>query len=111
MAYVIVALLVLALVGGAVTFFVINATKKGGTASPSDPGAEGSPAGIAAPDSSPAGDTTEHSGDQREGQTVSDTESAGGDDDGGERSRQPRVGDPGPEAQPPDSERLANRPR
>jgi hypothetical protein len=109
MAYVIVALLVLALVGGAVTFFVINATKKGGPAAPSDPGAEGGPAGIAAPDPSPAGDTTEHSGDQREGRTVSDTESAG--EDTGERDHKPRVGDPGPEAQPPDSERLANRPR
>jgi hypothetical protein len=110
MAYVIVALIVLALVGGAVTFFVINATKKSGRAAPSDPGAEGGPAGIAAPDSSPAGDTTEHSGEQREGQTVSDTESAGGDS-AGEGDNRPRVGDPGPEAQPPDSERLANRPR
>jgi hypothetical protein len=67
MEYVIVALIVLALVGGAVTFFVINAAKKGGPAAPSDSGA------------------------------------------GGDRS--PRVGDPGPEAQRPESERLANRSR
>jgi hypothetical protein len=109
MAYVIVGLLVLALVGGFVTFFVINATKKSGSASPSDPGAEGTPAGIASPDPSPLGDTTEHSGDQQEGRTTTDTESAGEGDD--RSAAKPRVGDPGPEAQQPESERLANRPR
>jgi hypothetical protein len=109
MGYVIAGILVLLLVAGFVTFFVINATKKSGPASPSEPSAEGTPAGIASPDPSPLGDTTEHSGDQQEGRTVTDTESAGGESSGGER--RPRVGDPGPEAQQPESERLANRPR
>jgi hypothetical protein len=109
MGYVIAGILVLLLVAGFVTFFVINATKKSGRAAPSDPGADGTPAGIASPDPSPLGDTTQHSGDQREGQTVTDTESADGGD-AGHRDR-PRVGDPGPEAQRPESERLANRPR
>ncbi len=106
MEYVIAGIVVLLLVAGFVTFFVINAAKKGGGAAPSDPGAEGTPAGIASPDPSPLGDTTEHSGDQAEGQTVADTEPADG---GGERK--PRVGDPGPEARRPESERLANRAR
>jgi hypothetical protein len=108
MGYVIAAIIVLLLVAGFVTFFVINATKKSGRAAPSDPGAEGSPAGIASPDRSPLGDTTEHSGEQQEGRTVTDTESA---DEGRAGGEQPRVGDPGPEAQRPESERLANRPR
>jgi hypothetical protein len=107
MDYVIVGIVVLLLVTGFVTFFVINATKKGGPAAPSEPSAEGNPAGIAAPDPSPLGDTTQHSGDQRQGRTTTDTESAGGERDAGGRAR---VGDPGPEARP-ESERLANRPR
>ena len=101
MGYVIAGILVLLLVAGFVTFFVMNATKKSGRAAPSDPGAEGNPAGIAAPDESPLGDTTQHAGEQEEGRTV------GGSGEG----EQPRVGDPGPEAEPPESERLANRPR
>src|SRR3954451_5262076 len=110
MAYVLVGIVVLLLVAGGVTFFVMNATNKGGGAEPSDPGAEGNPAGIAAPDPSPLGDTTQHAGEQTEGQTVNDPEHEGG---GGGPSQRPRVGDPGPEAQsePPESERLANRPR
>jgi hypothetical protein len=101
MGYVIAGIVVLLLVAGFVTFFVINATKKSGRAGPQDPGAEGNPAGIAAPDESPLGDTTQHAGEQQEGRTVG----------GGEGDQRPRVGDPGPEAQPPESERLANRPR
>jgi hypothetical protein len=110
MGYVIAAVIVLLLVAGFVTFFVINATKKGGSAAPSEPSAEGNPAGIAAPDSSPLGDTSQHSGDQQEGRTVSETEHAGGGESGGGDTK-PRVGDPGPEARQPESERLANRPR
>jgi hypothetical protein len=108
MGYVIAGIVVLLLVAGFVTFFVINATKKGGRAGPSDPGAEGNPAGIASPDPSPLGDTAEHSGDQQQGQTVSDPEHRGGRDPAGGG---PRVGDPGPEAREPESERLADRPR
>jgi hypothetical protein len=108
MGYVIAGILVLLLVALFVTFFIMNATKKGGRAGPSDPGAEGTPAGIASPDSSPLGDTTQHAGDQREGQTTEDPERSAGQAGGGEK---PRVGDPGPEVARPESERLANRER
>jgi hypothetical protein len=107
MGYVIAGIVVLALVGGFVTFFVLNATKRSGGAEPSDPGGEGNPAGIASPDPSPLGDTSEHAGEQQEGHTVDDPEHAGG----GEPEAKPRVGDPGPEARTPESERLADRPR
>jgi hypothetical protein len=110
MGYVIAAILVLLLVAAFVTFFVINATKKSGRAGPSDPGAEGSPTGIASPDPSPLGDTTEHAGEQREGQTAQDPERSAGEAGGGDGEK-PRVGDPGPEAARPESERLANRER
>ena len=70
MGYVIALIVVLLLVVGAVTFFVLNAAKAAGRAAPEDPGAEGTPAGIAAPDESPLGDTTEHAGEQQEGQTT-----------------------------------------
>ena len=111
MGYVIAIIVVLLLVAGAVTFFVLNAAKASGKAGPSDPGEEGTPAGIAAPDESPLGDTTQHAGDQAEGQTVDDPER--GAAKSGEPDAKPRVGDPGPEADGPgtESERLANRPR
>ena len=104
MGYVIAAIVVLLLVAGFVTFFVLNAARRSGGAGPDDPGAEGTPAGIAAPDETPLGDTTEHSGE-----TARESREGGSAGDGpGER---PRVGDPGPEATQPESERLANRPR
>ena len=105
MGYVIAVVIVLLLVAGFVTFFVFNATRRGGPAAPSDPGAEGNPAGIAAPDEAPLGDTTQHAGDQREGQTLNDPEHEGrGGSAGGEGGRD--AGTP-----PPESEQLANRPR
>jgi hypothetical protein len=110
MGYLIAGIVVLLLVTAFVTFFVINATRKSGGAGPSDPGAEGTPPGIASPDPSPLGDTTEHAGEQREGATADDPERNAGERAGGEDDR-PRVGDPGPEATQPASERLANRER
>jgi hypothetical protein len=108
MGYVIAAIVVLLLVAGFVTFFVINATKRSGRAGPGDPGQEGSAAGIAAPDESPLGDTTEHAdGDS----APSPPEGADVPREGEDKSDQPRVGDPGPEATASESERLANRPR
>lgn len=118
MGYVIAIILVLLLVAGAVTFFVLRAAKGSGSAGPSDPGGEGTPAGIAAPDDSPLGDTTEHAGDQAEGRTVDEPEH--GAAKSGEADAKPRVGDPGPEvteSEPEaggpatESERLADRPR
>jgi hypothetical protein len=96
MGYVIAAILVLLLVVGFITFFVLNATRRSGTAAPRDPGAEGSPAGIAAPDETPLGTTSEHSGEAAEGSRPEP--SSGGEGDSDEPSR-------------PESERLANRPR
>ena len=87
MGYVIAAILVLLLIAAFVTFFVINATKKSGRAGPADPGAEGSPTGIASPDSSPLGDTTEHAGDQRAGHTAEDPEGSAGEARSGAAAR------------------------
>ena len=88
MGYVIAAVIVLLLVAGFVTFMVLTATKRSGRANPSDPGAEGTPPGIAAPDESPLGDTTQHSdATEREGRS-----------EGTDGAQRPRVGDPGAEA-------------
>ena len=97
MGYVIAAIVVLLLVAGAITFFVLNAARRSGRAEPGDPGAEGTPAGIAAPDETPLGDSAEHAGDTP-GHAA---------DEGSGQTGAPRVGDPGPEA----TERVAERPR
>jgi hypothetical protein len=94
MGYVIALIIVLLIVAGFITFMVLNASRRGGGAAPADPGAEGNPAGIAAPDPSPLGDSAEHAGEQREGATVRDPERESGGEGQGAR---PRVGDPGPE--------------
>jgi hypothetical protein len=94
MGYVIALIIVLLLVAGFITFMVMNASRRGGEPGPTDPGASGSPAGIAAPDSSPLGDSAEHAGLQEGGTTVRDPENEGTDPAQG---RRPRVGDPGPE--------------
>ena len=91
MGYVIAAIIVLLIVAGAVTFFVVGATRKPGSAEPEEPGGEGAPPGIAAPDESEAGDTTQFS-DAREGT-----------EPGADTPERPRVGDPGPEAGAPHS--------
>jgi hypothetical protein len=77
MEYLIPAILVLVLVGGFVTFLVLNATKKSGPVAETDD--EGAP-GIGQ-DPTPLGDTTEHAGRQ----TVHGT--TGDDPEEGERSR------------------------
>ena len=109
MEYLIPIVLVLLLVGGFVTFLVLNATKKSKPAE-----AEGSddkaPTHMAATDESPLGDTTEHAGQQSDqGHTVRDPE--GGGEDGGERgaSVRPGEGEGGERVPQPESEKLANR--
>jgi len=73
MEYLIPALLVLIIVGGFVTFMVLNATKKSGPVAETDE--EGAP-GIGG-DETPLGDTTEHAGTQSaHGTTVDDPEAA-----------------------------------
>src|SRR5215218_4656814 len=99
MGYVIAAIVVLLLVAGFVTFFVLNATRRSGGAGPSEPSDEGTPAGIAAPDETPLGDTTQHS----------DATEDEGRAEGAEGDRRPRVGDPGPEAVGSDAERAGRR--
>jgi hypothetical protein len=69
MEYVIPAVILLLLIGGFVTFLVMNATKKSGPVA--DRGDEGAP-GIGT-DPTPLGDTTEHAGEQsRHGATRDD---------------------------------------
>src|SRR5829696_2947521 len=72
MGYVIAALLVLLLVGGFVFFLVTNATKKSNVSDAGDPGADQNPLGIVgSDDETPAGDTSQHAGEQtEEGTTV-----------------------------------------
>ena len=110
MGYVIAAIVVLLLVAGFVTFFVLNATRRSGGAGPHEPSGEGHPTGIAAPDESPLGDTTQHAGEPDGGKTGGSERS-----ETTPHSERPSVGDPGAEAKAPDvapeSERLANRPR
>jgi hypothetical protein len=112
MEYVIPAVILLVLIGGFVTFLVINATKKSGPVA--DRGDEGAP-GIGQ-DPTPLGDTTEHAGEQsREGATTEDP------DAGAPRRRDdPDIAHPGEgegerhiegvdERPRPASERLADR--
>jgi hypothetical protein len=120
MGYVIAAILVLLIVAAGVTFFVLNATRRGRQSAAADSshgeGTPGSEAAIVAPDDeTPLGDTDQHAGEQtREGRTIEQPESggavrgstppAGSGGVGGEAE-----GGSGPVT--PDSEKLADRPR
>jgi hypothetical protein len=111
MAYLIPIVLVLLLVSGAVTYVVLNATRRSKPSAAENSG-DADPGTMAAADSSPVGDTTEHAGEQSEaGETVEAPEGeghaqAGGTGDGeGEGSRAET-----PDAPRPESERLADRP-
>jgi hypothetical protein len=114
MEYVIPVVLVVLLVGGFVTFLVLNATKKSGPAATTDEGAPG----IGA-DDAPLGDTTEHAGEQSAGSTTSDPESGAADRDPDEAAHVARPGEGEGaerlefEGEPPRaaSERLADRER
>jgi hypothetical protein len=110
MEYVIPIVLVMLIVGGFVTFLVLNATKK---SKPSEAQAseDKAPTNMAAADEdSPLGDTSEHAGEQSEqGHTVRDPEGGGeGEPDGGAPVR-PGEGEGGETAPQPESEKLANR--
>jgi hypothetical protein len=75
MEYVIPAVLVVLLVGGFVTFLVLNATRKSGPVADRDD--EGAP-GIGR-DPTPLGDTTEHAGEQSESGATRDDPEQGAD--------------------------------
>jgi hypothetical protein len=115
MEYVIPIVLVVVLVGGFVTYLVLNATKKSGPVADSDADAPG----IGA-DETPLGDTTEHAGEVSEGgETTADPESESGrrspDPDGAAHVARPGEGEGEVrlefEGEQPrtDSERLADR--
>jgi hypothetical protein len=82
MGYVIAAILVLLIVGGFVFFLVTNAAGKSNVSDAGDPGADQNSLGIiGSDDETPAGDTSEHAGEQNErGETVAgqDAEVHGG---------------------------------
>lgn len=69
MGYVIAGILVLLIVGGIVTFLVMSATKKSEPSAATDDDDQGLPTPFAA-DDAPAGDTTEHAGEQSGGETT-----------------------------------------
>jgi hypothetical protein len=107
MGYVIAGILVVLIVGAAITIAVRRATERRGQAA------------IAAPDKTPLGDTEEHAGEHsREGHTVADPEAGRGMDPS---ESSPGIGGPGEGgvggegegSRPvtPESERLANRER
>ena len=86
MEYLIPIMVVLVLVSGAVTFLVLNATRK---SKPSEAAnsEDSDPKTLAASDPSPLGDTTEHAGDQsQEGETVEGPEGEGEGKGGGSAS-------------------------
>jgi hypothetical protein len=114
MEYVIPAVILLLLIGGFVTFLVLNATRKSGPVA--DSGDEGAP-GIGR-DATPLGDTTEHAGEQTRAGTTRDDPEAGGaprrDDPDvarpGEGEGERRLGREDADERPrPASERLADR--
>ena len=91
MAYLIPIVLLLLIVTGFVTYFVLNATRKS------------NPAEISTPDPSPLGDTTEH---------AESADGVGDGDDGGdghEDAAHPGEGEGSRAVPPPESERLGNR--
>ena len=108
MEYLIPIMVVLVLVSGAVTFLVLNATRKS-KPSEAENSEDSDPKTMAASDPSPLGDTTEHAGDQsQEGETVRAPEGEGEGGACGSASgsggAEERSGDTRPE-----SERLADR--
>jgi hypothetical protein len=72
MGYVIAAVIVVLLIGGFVFMLVTNATRKSNVSDAEDPGADQNPLGIVgSDDDTPAGDTSQHAGEQTEsGETV-----------------------------------------
>jgi hypothetical protein len=85
MGYVIAALLVVIIVGGFIFFLVTNAARKSNVSDADDPGADQNPLATIGSDSdTPAGDTSQHAGEQTErGETVAGQDAAAHGGSGG----------------------------
>ena len=100
MGYVIAAVLVLLIVSGFVFFLITNATKKSNVSDAGDPGADQNPMSIVgSDDETPAGDTSQHAGEQTEAGTTVGGQDA--DVHGGTGAPPERTGD-SPNADRPD---------
>lgn len=91
MGYVIAGILVVLIVSAFVFFLINNATKKSNVSDAGDPGADQNPLSIiGSDDATPAGDTSQHAGQQtEEGETVSGQDA---DVHGGSRVPRDRTG-------------------
>jgi hypothetical protein len=89
MGYVIAGVLVILIIAGFITFLVMNSMKKNDLSDAGDPGADQNPLSIlGSDDSTPLGDTSEHSGTQNEhGETIGEQDA---DRSGGTGSPQER---------------------
>jgi hypothetical protein len=97
MGYVIAGVLVVLIIAGLILFLVTNSMKKSDVSDAGDPGADQNPLGIVGSDrGTPAGDTSEHAGEQTEaGTTVGDQDA---DEHGGSGAPPARFGrDGGPD--------------
>jgi hypothetical protein len=103
MGYVIAAILVVLIVGAFIMFMVTNSAKRSNVSDAEDPGREGSPAMFASDPGTPAGDTSEHAGEQTpEGETVAgqDADRHGGT--GGPQTGYSGTGEAGSRREPDD---------
>jgi hypothetical protein len=91
MGYVIAGVLVILIIAGFIAFLVMNSMKKSDLSDAHDPGADQNPLSmVGSDDSTPAGDTSEHAGEQTaEGRTVSDQDA---DEHGGTGAPPERFG-------------------
>ena len=91
MGYVIAGVLVVLIIAGLILFLVTNSMKKSDVSDAGDPGADQNPLGIVGSDrGTPAGDTSEHAGEQTEaGTTVGDQDA---DEHGGSGAPPARSG-------------------
>jgi hypothetical protein len=103
MGYVIAGIIVLVIVGLFITWMVMNASKRSNVSDADDPGREGSPAMFASDPGTPAGDTSEHAGEQTpEGETVGDQDADRHGGTGGPQTGYAGTGQAGSRREPDD---------
>jgi hypothetical protein len=88
MAYVIAGVLVVLLIGGLVMFLVLNATRKGGSATDSDASAPG-----IGSDETPLGDTAEHADERGDGDATTAAGTSPADTEGSAHIARPGEGE------------------